>query len=509
MISATLEKVFACPNLPTLPAVALKVLELTGRPDVSLKQVASVIENDQAIAAKVLRTINSSFYGLSRRCGSIQQALALLGLQTVKGLVLGFSLVKSIDGGGEKEVSFDFLSYWRRCMYSAAAARQIAEITRRCDPEEAFVASLVQDVGMVALWRVFGDRYLQTIDVAGKDHRRLVQVERKSLETDHAAIGGEMLRRWRFPEPIINAVRCHHGSSAAPLDSMHIARVVELAGLAAAVVLGESEGSQERIDRFRVAAHEWFNIRGAHSLAMLQKISDLAQQLARVFSLDMGEVPDVDLILAQAESIRSDQKLPQIQLEEECAAEIRDEIDPVTGLPDRTVLVRDLDSAFANRSQLGSGTGIGLVVIALDDVRRINERQGPMGADVVLGQVGASIAEAVGRFGRAYRFVGASFAALLPKVDLEQLARVAELCRRKVGETIFRVEGAAGTESMHLTVTCGVAICEGDASIREASGVANRDQLLRAAMVALSDGQQKGRNRVTLFGRDGVGAKAA
>ena len=108
---AALEKVFACPNLPTLPAVAMKVLELTNKPDVQLKEVAAVIEHDQAIATKVLRTINSSFYGLSRRCVSIQQALALLGLQTVKALVLGFSLAKSLDGGGGKDVSFDFMTY--------------------------------------------------------------------------------------------------------------------------------------------------------------------------------------------------------------------------------------------------------------------------------------------------------------------------------------------------------------------------------------------------------------
>jgi HD-like signal output (HDOD) protein len=143
MSQAALERVLCAPNLPTLPVVAMRVLELTAKPDASLREIAAVIENDPAIASKVIRTVNSSFYGLTRRVGSIQQALAFLGLQTVKALVLGFSLARSIDGGGDDEVSFDFLSYWRRSIYSAAAAREIALLHKRCDPDEAFMAALV------------------------------------------------------------------------------------------------------------------------------------------------------------------------------------------------------------------------------------------------------------------------------------------------------------------------------------------------------------------------------
>jgi HD-like signal output (HDOD) protein len=128
---ASIERVLACPNIPTLPVVAMRILELTSKQDVSLREIAAIIENDPAIATKVLRTVNSSYYALSRRCASIQQALAFLGLQTVKGLVLGFSLARSINGGGDDEVSFDFLEYWRRSLYSAAAAREIPMRSRR------------------------------------------------------------------------------------------------------------------------------------------------------------------------------------------------------------------------------------------------------------------------------------------------------------------------------------------------------------------------------------------
>jgi diguanylate cyclase (GGDEF)-like protein len=498
MHNATLERILAAPNLPTLPAVAMKVLELTNKPDVSLKQVASVIENDQAIASKVLRTINSSFYGLPKRCASIQQALTLLGLQTVKGLVLGFSMAQSIDGGGERDISFDFMSYWRRSMYSAAAAKHIASVTRRCDPDEAFVAALIQDVGMVALWRAFDDRYLQTLDAAGKQHRKLAALERKSFETDHMSISAELVRRWRFPTTVIDAVRWHQESSGASVESMAIARVVELAGMAASAIIGDGGSADEAVQRYRTAGHEWFDIKGNQPVVMLQAIADLAHDLARVFGLNVGEQPDVDAILARAEKIRTEQELPNLNIDAMLAAEARDNVDASTGLPDKSVFLRDLDAAFAQSAAGGTGSGIGLLLIALDDAKSLNERHGPAAGDSALTAVAELVTDAIGKFGRPYRFVGAAFAALLPKTDIEQLCRIGEALRRRIAESVIRIDTAKGPDSARCTVTCGAAICESDAAIRAASGVTNRDELIRAAILALSNGQANGCNRVVL-----------
>ena len=88
MNDGALERIMNSPDLPTLPAVAAQMLELTTRSDVELSEIAKVIEHDPAIATRVLKTVNSSFYGLTRRVASIRQALAYLGMETVKGLVL-------------------------------------------------------------------------------------------------------------------------------------------------------------------------------------------------------------------------------------------------------------------------------------------------------------------------------------------------------------------------------------------------------------------------------------
>ncbi len=96
MNNETLEKVLKCPTLPSLPAVALKVIDLTSNPAVKMEELARTIQNDQGLAAKILRTVNSSFYGLRKPCSTIHAAIVMLGLGPVKTLALGFSLVSAI-----------------------------------------------------------------------------------------------------------------------------------------------------------------------------------------------------------------------------------------------------------------------------------------------------------------------------------------------------------------------------------------------------------------------------
>src|SRR3982750_278433 len=98
--------------LPSLPAIAIKVLDLTRQPNVGVADVAKVISNDAALSAKVLRTVNSSFYALPTRVSTINHAASLLGLQSIKTLALGFSLVSSFNS--DKSKAFDYNRFWRQ-----------------------------------------------------------------------------------------------------------------------------------------------------------------------------------------------------------------------------------------------------------------------------------------------------------------------------------------------------------------------------------------------------------
>src|SRR5437763_1369816 len=114
------ERIQQCQTLPTLPAAALRVLDLSQKHDVGIEEFAAAIEMDPALCSNLLRTINSSFYGMSHRISHVRAAVAMLGVYSVKTLVLSFSLGSVVNGSKSK--SFNRLAYWRRCMYSAAAA---------------------------------------------------------------------------------------------------------------------------------------------------------------------------------------------------------------------------------------------------------------------------------------------------------------------------------------------------------------------------------------------------
>src|SRR6202050_1912009 len=146
-----------CPNLPSLPTIAVQVLDLAAKADVDIAEIARTISKDPALSTKILRTVNSSFYARSQHVSTISHALVILGLQSVKTLVLGFSLVTNLMRG--KESGFKHIEYWRRSIYSATAARVIASRINLVQQEEAFLAALLKDIGMLILDQVLGAEY--------------------------------------------------------------------------------------------------------------------------------------------------------------------------------------------------------------------------------------------------------------------------------------------------------------------------------------------------------------
>src|SRR5258708_31263766 len=141
MNSELANRISKCPNLPSLPAIAVQVLELAQKADVDIAESARTISKDPALSGRILRTVNSSFYGRSQNISTISHALVILGLQSVKTLVLGFSLVTNLTKSQGK--GFKHLAYWKRSIYAATAARSLAAKINMVQQEEAFLAALL------------------------------------------------------------------------------------------------------------------------------------------------------------------------------------------------------------------------------------------------------------------------------------------------------------------------------------------------------------------------------
>lgn len=352
-----LDKVLSCKKLPSLPAVALRVIELTQNKNVSFNELADTITNDMGLAAKVLRTVNSSFYALRKPCGSINQAIVMLGLSAVKTLALGFSLVDNI--AKIQSDGFDLQAYWRRTLISGIAAKCIAVEARTGNDEECFLGGLLQDVGMVAYFMALGEEYTDLLATTNGDHSVLTKEELALFGVSHADIGAQLATRWKLPAELVMPIRYHERPTASPPEHLRIVQAVALGNIAAEVI--DSREPAVALKRFYQRAEQWFSLKNNQADDIIRKATANVKEIATLLSVSIGQVNSADELLKSAES-----HLEQIALPFNPTTDQPSEVaslDPITNLPSRFVLNSNLVAAFERSSRTRRPSSLALIGI--------------------------------------------------------------------------------------------------------------------------------------------------
>ncbi len=198
-------------DLPTLPTIYTQVSELVRDPKVSVADVAKVIEMDQAITSKILRLVNSSFFGFSRQVTSIRQAVVLLGFTTVQNTVLSVSVFDSLSPNQVN--GFDLKEFWRHSIGCGIICTSMDRILKTSHNDETFVAGLLHDIGKLILDRYFESEFSQAIDYANKNGVTLYDSERLMIGSTHDEIGEYLAERWKLPYTLVEAIALHHQPS--------------------------------------------------------------------------------------------------------------------------------------------------------------------------------------------------------------------------------------------------------------------------------------------------------
>jgi len=191
-------------KLYSLPAVALEVVNLTGSEQVNVADIKSCIERDPALAAKILKVVNSPVFGLSGQISDLNQALALLGIKPLKLLVLGFSLPKELLQSVEAEA---LSAYWQFSLTKAIVARELARRSKSGDADDAFIAGLLSEIGMLLLLQELGDTYAEFVAKVTSEHADLSQMELDTLGFDHGILSCRLLEAWSLPDTLIDTIR--------------------------------------------------------------------------------------------------------------------------------------------------------------------------------------------------------------------------------------------------------------------------------------------------------------
>jgi HD-like signal output (HDOD) protein/GGDEF domain-containing protein len=278
-------------QLYSLPRVAMQVLQLTRNPDVDTRALKECIENDPAIASRILRVVNSSLFGLSREVSDLNQALALLGLKPLKLLVLGFSLPSGLFLDLESKT---LLWYWKHTLTKAVAGRELSSLFWRIPGDEAFLAGLFQDLGVLLLFQQLGQPYARFLDRTLSHHLDLGAVERRALGFSHSELSARLLQLWNFPETLCDAIAWQ---PSPPANWSSLAQILHLSELFAQLFADRRTSALAEL--LETSRHNCHHLAGQLEPLVLE-VERKVDELAEIFSLALPDGLEYRDVLAEA-----------------------------------------------------------------------------------------------------------------------------------------------------------------------------------------------------------------
>ena len=197
-------------HIATLPEVTMKIIKLVEDPDSTAQDLNKVISNDPALGARILKVVNSAFYGLPGQIGSINRAIVLLGLNAVKNIAIAASLAKLFRGGKIAE-NFDARDLWTNAIACATATRLLAQKVSLGLPDEAFLAGLIHDLGVMVEIQAKRTEFIQVLDrVASDPSVTFRQAENEIIGANHEQFGQALCKLWKFPVNFQHVTGYHH-----------------------------------------------------------------------------------------------------------------------------------------------------------------------------------------------------------------------------------------------------------------------------------------------------------
>ncbi len=215
MVQKAREMVAGVDELPTIPVVAMKVLELLEKPDVELDEVVDLILTDQILAARVIKIVNSPLYRAAQEITSVKQALIYLGFRHVRELALTCSFIESFkDKGG----AFDVQTFWEHSFGVGIVSKLIAQRARYNDIEKAYLVGIIHDIGEVFLSYYHQDDFMKIVESKRGEPRKFYTLEAEFFGTTHCEIGLCIAEKWNFPKEYKEIISLHHTPLEATID---------------------------------------------------------------------------------------------------------------------------------------------------------------------------------------------------------------------------------------------------------------------------------------------------
>ena len=195
-------------ELASLPEVVMRTIDLINDPNTSAAAIGQVLSEDPGLTARLLKIVNSPFYGFPSRIDTVSRAITVIGTLELLDLILATSVVKAFRGIPTDLIDMD--SFWEHSLYTGLVARVLAGRMRAPNTERYFVAGLLHDIGSLAMYRQMPDSSATILRRARSELAPLHSIEQETLGFDHGEVGAELMRAWHLPDSLVEAIRFHH-----------------------------------------------------------------------------------------------------------------------------------------------------------------------------------------------------------------------------------------------------------------------------------------------------------
>jgi two-component system, cell cycle response regulator len=497
------KKILASSQLPTLPSVAMKLLELARDPETDFQDVIDVVKSDPAISSKILKAANSSFFGFKSPVTTIERAVPLLGTTVVTTLALSFSLVDAAMSSGP--LAQHYTAYWKQSIVQAVAGEVLAEQQAKALSGECFLSGLLLDLGRLAILKTASQEYLPILVEWESQGGGLAEIERARLGIDHVLIGAELMRKWKLPTPLIDAVLRHHAPVKKVLSDLAEGNRICERLIATAATVGDYFCSPDkgaalaRIERFGSA---FFQMDRPAVEAYLKKARERIERAGHLFSVNFEDLASVDLMAEASEqlahvAVREHMASTRVEIQRDAVEHANQELesknlelqeratrDPLTKLYNRAFFAEALNAAIA-----GASRSAGLLAVLFSDIdhfKRLNDNYGHQFGDQVLCAVAGIHTDAMRKSDVVARYGGEEFVVLVHQPSEKGLEKVAGRLREAVEGHEFVFEG----QRVSVTISIGAAVALPE---RDPGDLALR--LVAAADEAMYESKHNGRNR--------------
>jgi diguanylate cyclase (GGDEF)-like protein len=476
-------------KLPTLPGIAMKIIEVMQRESPSIKEIAEMISCDPSLSAKILQTVNSPFYGLPTKIGGVSQAIALIGLNSVKNLALGFSLIKTFKP--KKRGSFDHIQFWKDSITGAIASKTIADRVNRNIADDAFFLGLLQNIGSLIMAESWPEKYGTVIGRMKAESTPLHQAEYDEFGFDHMGVGEYASKFWNLPDSISLPIGSHHCPQRIKSSSEKIeclATILHLSSLYIDIfgfmkLDGHGSLINGLIDKYGYS-------RKLDQTTILQEIGEATKVIFPIFEIAVDERQHAQIIKAAKNELSqlTTSLIEQIHTQEKSLQTLKNQVvrDSMTQLYNHEHFVQLLREELNRATRYK--TPLSLILADIDHFKSVNDFYGHLAGDFVLKHIALNLQSLSRESDHIARYGGEEFAIILTSTSLDGAQLFGERLRKAISSTKINYNG----KSICVTMSFGIVSLENN--LRP-----DVEGLIKMADEALYEAKNSGRNKCCCY----------